>query len=230
MENSRSTPQVRDDLAAAHRLAWEHIAAPGTWWAADQRVELAETVLLAIGDPEPVVPWVGVSTTDRLGPDLVAPAAAHDVAYRIARHAGTMTHDVYRRAVEEIGALPYVELCAIVSTVAAVAHFHRNIGSEIPRLPDPVAGEPTRRTPDDVVDAELNWVPVVGPADATAAVVQAYTAVPDEFDNTWRMAAAQYIPNEEMVHPDWSRGAGSLSRPQIELVAARVAQLRECFY
>ena len=81
-----------------------------------------------------------------------------------------------------------------------------------------------------MVEAELNWVPVAAPADELAAVRQAYTAVPAEQANTWRLADAQYIPPDEMGLPDWSRGPGSLSRPQIELVASRVAQLRECFY
>ena len=80
------------------------------------------------------------------------------------------------------------------------------------------------------MSAELNWVPVAAPADQVAAVVQAYSAVPGEHENTWRMAAAQYIPVDEMVHADWSRRPGGLTRPQMELVAARVAQLRECFY
>jgi alkylhydroperoxidase family enzyme len=31
-----------------------------------------------------------------------------------------------------------------------------------------------------------------------------------------------------MVDPRWTRG--TLSRPQMELVATRVAQLRDCFY
>jgi hypothetical protein len=38
------------------------------------------------------------------------------------------------------------------------------------------------------------------------------------------------MPPAEMVHPDWSRRQGGLSRAQMELVAARLTQLRECFY
>ena len=53
---------VRDDLAEAHRLAWEHVARPGSWWTGAQRVELAATVLIAIGDDDPLPPWVGVSS------------------------------------------------------------------------------------------------------------------------------------------------------------------------
>src|SRR5436190_1216490 len=109
---------VREDLAEAHRLAWEHLAGPGTWWTGAQRVELAGTALLAIGDVEPVPPWLGVTSTGRVAPDRLAPARAHDLAYRLARHAGTMTADVYRAGADELGELPYVELCAIVSTVA----------------------------------------------------------------------------------------------------------------
>ncbi len=224
------TPVIREDLADAHRLAWEHLAAPGTWFTGAERLELAHTVLVAISDPEPLPPWVSFSSSMRIADDLQAPAAAHDVAYRIARHAGTMTAEVHSTASAAIGDLPYVEVCAIVSTVAAVGHFCRNLGVPIPSFPPAVAGEPSRTRPDDVVAAELNWVPVAAPADQVAAVVQAYSAVPDELENTWRMASAQYIPLDEMVHADWMRRSGGLSRPQTELVAARVAQLRECFY
>jgi hypothetical protein len=221
---------VRDDLVEAHRLAWEHLAAPGSWFTGAQRVELATTALAAIADADPVPPWVGASAAGRLPADRVAPDAAHDAAYRLARHAGTVTEDVFRTYAHRLGELPYVELCALVSTVAAVAHFHRNVGLPIPPLPAAVPGEPTGDRPERLAPATLNWVPVAAPADEVAAVVQAYSAVPGEWTNTWRMADAQYMPEPAMVHPDWSRRPGGLTRAQMELVAARVAQLRDCFY
>jgi hypothetical protein len=73
-------------------------------------------------------------------------------------------------------------------------------------------------------------VPVTEPADQVAAVVQAYTAVPGENLNNWRMADAQYMPVDQMLHPDWQRRPGGLSRAQMELVAARLTRLRDCFY
>ncbi len=221
---------VRDDLSEAHRLAWEHIARPGSWWTGAQRLELATTVMVAIADDEPLPPWVGISAAGRLPSGHVAPATAHDVAYRIGRHAGTMTADVYRMAADELGELPYVELCGIASAVAAVVHFCRNVGIDVPALPEPVAGEPTGERPDQLVQPKYNWVPVAAPADRTAAVVQAYSASPGELRNTWRMADAQYMPKDEMIHADWTRRPGGLTRAQMELVAARIAQLRECFY
>jgi len=221
---------VRDDLADAHRLAWEHIAAPGSWFTGAERVELAHTVMLALADPDPLPPWVCVSTSGRLDAATVAPVAAHDFAYRLARHAGTITRDVYDSVSREVGELPFIELCAVVSTVAAVWHFCRDIGVPVPPLPAAVDGPPTGDQPGQLAVAELNWVPVAAPADQTAAVVQAYTAVPGEQRNTWRMADAQYMPNDDMVNPAWTRRAGGLSRAQMELVAARVTQLRDCFY
>lgn len=224
------TAVVRDDLAEAHRLAWQHIASPGSWWTGAARVELATTALLAIADPEPLPPWVGVTSTDRLTADLVAPRTAHDMAYRLARHAGTITFDVYQAATAELGELPYVELCGIVSTVAAVTHFCRDIGVPVPPLPAPVDGTPTGEQPERLAQARFNWVPVAEPADEVAAVVQAYTGVPGEHRNNWRMADAQYMPVDQMVHPDWTRRPGGLSRAQMELVAARLTRLRDCFY
>ena len=221
---------VRDDLSDAHRLAWEHIARPGSWWTGAQRVELAATALVAIADDDPLPPWVAVSLSDKLAGDRLAPDIAHDAAYRIARHAGTMVDEVYRLFADELGELPYVELCGIVSSVAPVAHFCRNIGVDRPPLPGPIEGDPTGERPDVVVAATLNWVPVAAPADETAAVVQAYSAVPGELANTWRMADAQYMPAGEMQHADWARRPGGMTRPQMELVAAKVSQLRECFY
>ena len=221
---------VRDDLADAHRLAWEHIAAPGSWWDGRQRVELAGTALLAIADLDPLPPGVGVRASGCVDTRLDVPPVAHDIAYRLARHAATMTSDVYRDVTDELGELAYVELCAVVSTVAAVVHFCRNIGAAVPPLPAPAAGRPTQIRPERLAQAKYNWVPVAEPADEVAAVVQAYTVVPGEQQNTWRMADAQYMPPAEMVHPDWSRRPGGLSRAQMELVAARLTRLRDCFY
>ena len=74
----------------------------------------------------------------------------------------------------------------------------------------------------------MNWVPVAVPADQAAAVVQGLSAAPAEWDNVALLAAAQYIPVDEMGELGWTRG--TLSRAEMELVAARLSVARECFY
>ncbi len=224
-----SLEDVRSDLVQAHAQAVKALSAPGTWWTGEQRRELALTAQLAINESEPVVPWVGISTVaNKLPANLTAPKIAHDAIYRIARHAATLTREWYEKVVDEIDPLAFVELCGIACTVAPVMAFRRALGFTALEISPAELGEPSKEIPANVVAAKLNWVPVVGPADKQAAVVQAFTAVPKTERVIVAMADAQYIPNKEMVDPHWSRG--TLSRVQMELVATRVAQQRECFY
>lgn len=174
-------------------------------------------------------PWTAPSSVaGRLPAGPAAPPLAHDAIYRVAAHAATVTESWYRSMAEALGDLAYVELVAISSTVATVATFRRAAGLEQLPLPEPVDGEPSRLVPPDLEPAGLNWVRVKAPADQLAAVVQAFTSVPAENAQLWRLAAAQYIPIEGMVDPQWNRG--TLSRAQMEIVAARVSQKRDCFY
>ena len=71
-------------------------------------------------------------------------------------------------------------------------------------------------------------MPVAAPADAVASVVQALSALPDEWTNLWRLAGAQYMTDRQMDDPLWNRG--TLSRPQMELIAGRISNVRECFF
>ena len=224
-----SLGEVRQDLVRAHNQAIAALSKPGTWWTGAQRRELAITAQLAICELEPVAPWVGVSTVaNKLPASLTAPKIAHDVIYRISRHAATLTRDWYEKVTAEINPLAFVELCGIACTIAPVMAFRRSLGLPALEVGPAESGRPSNKEPDNIVAAQLNWVPVVGPADKDAAVVQAFTAVPETNRLIWAMADAQYIPDKEMVDPNWTRG--TLSRVQMELIATRVSQQRECFY
>lgn len=220
---------VRPDLVAAHEDSWAALGRPGSQWSGEQRAELAGTASAAFLTDNPLPPWVAPSTVaSRAAGFHHAPPAAHDAIYRITCHAGTLTDTWYERVTAEIGELPYLELVAISCTVVAVQSFRRSLGHEPRLVPTPTAGEAHGRTAAATVRAELNWVPVAAPADQRAAVVQAFTALPDEHRQIWAMADAQYIPDLEMIDPHWTRG--TLSRPQMELLATRVAQVRDCFF
>ena len=229
MVSTISLGEVRQDLVRAHDQAIAALSKPGTWWTGAQRRELAITAQLAISESEPVAPWVGVSTVaNKLPMSLTAPKIAHDAIYRISRHAATLTREWYEKVTAEINPLAFVELCGIACTIAPVMAFRRALSLPPLEIGSAESGQPSNQKPNDIVSAQLNWVPVVGPADKDAAVVQAFTAVPETNRVIWAMADAQYIPDKEMVDPNWTRG--TLSRVQIELVATRVSQQRECFY
>jgi len=106
--------------------------------------------------------------------------------------------------------------------------FARAVGAPLPSLPGVVDGSPTGHEAPELAPATLNWVPVAAPADQRASVVQALSALPDEWDNLWRLAGAQYMSDQQMSDPQWNRG--TLTRAQMELVAGRLSLIRECFF
>ncbi len=210
--------QVRDDLREAHEASLRHVASPGACLSAAQRIHLAQIARDAYLEAEPSPPWV------RRYRD-----PTENLAFRLARHAGTFSVDLYERAMAEgTSALVWVEVVGVVVATIPVFAFARASGLVPPPFPISVDGHPTERVAAEIVDATLNWVPVAAPADETAAVVQALSALPDEWNNLWRLAAAQYMSDAQMADPAWTRG--TLSRPQMELVAGRISRLRECFY
>lgn len=209
---------IRDDLAQAHRQSLAHVAAPGSQLTAQRRLQIAAVARDAYLAADPSPPWV------RPYGD-----AALDVAYRLARHAGTITQQWYEQVITEgMHPLEWVEVVGIVIATVPVVAFSRAIGAPLPGLPAPVDGPPHGREAGELAPATLNWVPVAAPADQTASVVQALSALPDEWDNLWQLAGAQYMSDAQMADPLWNRG--TLSRPQMELVAGRISRIRECFF
>jgi len=212
------TPVVRPDLAEAHRRSLAHVAAPGSRFDSARRLHIARVAVAAYLDADPPPPWA------RPHGDPVL-----DVAQRLARHAGTITLEWYEQMVAEgVHPLEWVEVVGIVISVLPPVAFARAVGAPLPELPDEVPGPPSGREAAELAPAALNWVPVAAPADRVASVVQALSALPDEWDNLWRLAEAQYMSDRQMDDPLWNRG--TLSRSQMELVAARLSLIRECFF
>jgi hypothetical protein len=178
-------------------------------------VQIADAAITAFLDPTPPPPWV------RPHGDL-----ALDVAHRLARHAATITLDWYEQVITE-GMHP-VEIVGIEVAALPPVAFARAIGEPLPALPLPQPGEPTGNEAAELAPARLNFVPVAAPADRAPSVVQALSALPDEWSNLWQLAEAQYMGDRAMADPLWNRG--TLSRPQMELVAGRLSLIRECFF
>ena len=235
---------VRDDLILAHRRAWQRLAEPGTWWTGVERVAIAAESRAAVDCPlcrkrrEALSPFGETGDHDRATGDVLPPAAV-DAIHRIVTDPTRLTGSWVRElASEGVPATHYVELLSVVVSVRSIDGFHRAMGIEPEPLPEPRAGEPSRRRPEAAVAGQA-WVPMLPPrtptgdeADLwkgpTGNVIRAMSLVPDAVRWLKELSAAQYMDERAMT--DFTRGRGPLSREQTELVAGRVSALNECFY
>ncbi|HCB34028.1 MAG TPA: hypothetical protein DEP69_02310 [Acidimicrobiaceae bacterium] len=225
----RTDLPVRDELASAHAEILRRWSAPGTWWTARRRQAIVTQVRAAL-DADPLPPWVAPSSVEGLLDDDAAgllPSAAVDAVWRITNYPGTLTRDFYDGVIAAgIEPPAYVELVGVVAQANNLDRFADALGLDRLDLPPPSPGEPSRRIGADVAVAN-HWVPTA--ATAVPNVLLALTAVPAEVDAWLLLSDAGYVPIAN-VRGDLVSDHGSLTRPQIELVATRTSKLDECFY
>ena len=223
-EDSRFPVPVRDDMAAALRESWADVGRPGAWWTGPERVAiagLARAERLQRNQP----PW----TRDRSrAPAAPLPEKAVEAARKIGADPMHLDREWAEGVIGEIGDAPYVELASVVVTTVAADAFCEAMGIDREPLPAPEAGEPTRERPDNMGDIGA-WVPVQVIDWKRANVARALSLAPEGVRTFFRMVAAMYTGTatdfEQMV---WDHRP--LPRPQVELIAARVSALNECFY
>jgi hypothetical protein len=214
-----STVTVAPPIADSHREAWEQLAGPGTWWTAEERLAIAErarTRFAQRGTP----PW--------LRPEPEAGAGLGDEACGIvdtlATDAGAIDRDWAEGAIAAMGDGPYVEAVAVVATVVMVDVFAEAVGVEPTPLPRPRPGQPTRERPDGLGDIGA-YVSAIDPFPA-ANVARALSLVPAA-NRLFRTVSVPAYSAPGFADLEWDT---PLSRPQVELVASRVAAMNECFY
>lgn len=231
---------IRPDLLAAHRGAWQHIAAPGTWLTGAERVAVADETRRASAcglcdeRSQALSPNAVQGEHDcagRLPPPLV------EAVHRVTRDAARLSEG-WLRGLFEQGLVPevYVEALGVAVIAISIDRFHHALGLPLEPLPEPLAGEPSRERPQGVVEGEA-WVPMLDSRRAAALigmraptvpyVLRALSLVPAEV-RAWRaVSSAQYLDEDHMLGFAKFR---ALDRSQIELVAGRVSALNECFY
>lgn len=184
---------------------WRTLCEAGTWLDGSRR----RAVVHAAREPAGATP--------------AQPRSIEDVARLVARHASTITADSVD-AIEAAGIdrTTYVEIVGIVSRVAAIDTFDRGIGRPPRALPDTIGGTPSR---EPVADARrrAGWVPTVGAIGPPTAL----TAVRREAGDQEALHGVLYLSYGGMADLDADRG---LHRTQMELVAARVSLLNDCFF
>lgn len=238
--NSDLDLKVRADLVEAQDRAWSSIGVCGTWWTGAERIALADLVLEALTDSDPLPPWTARSSVADRPAVAALPDAAVDAAYRLSRSPGTLTQEWYSSLINrDLTPCAYVELVTIVVRVAAIQRFGAILGIDVPPLPPAGPGHPTRAEPSGL-GLHHHWVPIVRPDDAEGElswlydggfapnVRRALSAVPESYRQIDPLQRAGYLPTNEMMTLDWHRPG--LDRPQMELVAAKTSQVNECFY
>lgn len=233
---------IRSEIVQAHRVFWNRLAAPGTWWSGPERVAIAEEVRSAHR--------CGLCRERKvaLSPNAVAGAhpsrdplseAAVEAIHRVTTDPARLSRPwLEKLQANGLGDAPYVELIGIVVAMISVDQFHRGLGLALEPLPEAILGEPSRQRPSQAVD-EGAWVPMIPAAGATgseadlwpgrngANVIRALSLVPEAVRDLKSLSAAHYFELERVSDPAARR---SLDRPQIELVAGRVSAINECFY
>ncbi len=224
---------------------WERLGQPGTWWTGAERAAIARearaarTCPLCIERKRSVSPYTVKRKHDAASP---LNAAAVDAIHRIASDPGRLSTRWYREVLASgISEGPFVELVSVVSTAVLIDTIALGIGARSPELPDPAEGDPTRETPEGAA-VDAHWVPSVAPGKATGKAAAYYarlggvtanlrrslTLVPDEAEAFTRLHTAVYVPaDRRFMDLQFSR---TLSRPQMELIAAVISSANDCFY
>jgi len=231
---------VRDDAAELHEREWDAIARCGAWWNAEQRLALAAEARRA--RCEAGVQEAATHESSALGADL--PEAARVVAREIALGGTRVDRAFYENARSQgLGEEAYVETVGVVARLANLDVFARGIG--VPSRPLPEAldpSEPTRVRPAAAIDegAFTHSVPggrrggeegtdLYGDSYPVSNIVRSLSLVPAEAKGLMRVLATQYTPEDKYSDYTFS-SQPELTRAQVELVAARVSALNECFY
>lgn len=214
----------RITVGEAIHHAWAALPRAGGWWTGAERVAIAAAARAAA--PRPLwdrAPDLGSLSRDRGDADL-SPFVA-GLVERIAVEPSSLGRDEVRSIADELGDAAYAELASVVCQVVAVDHLAAALGESMRPLPPAEPGEPSRTRPEGLAD-------VGGHIDMTADhvgpnVARSLSLAGDDHVR-WRNLVFAMYSGVEFLEMVWADRA--LSRPQVELLAARTSALNECFY
>lgn len=212
-------------LNDASDAAWSALGHPGAWWTGPERLAIAATARRAA--PRPV--WDRAPDLASLGRrvpdgDTLSPFVA-GLAERIAVEPSSLSRDEVQGIASELGDAAYAELASIVCQVVAIDHLAAAEGAPERAFPDPVAGEPSRTRPAGMADVGGH---IEMEAEAVGPNVGRSLSLAGADHERWRNLVFSMYSGVEFFEMVWADRA--LSRPQVELLAARTSALNECFY
>lgn len=234
---------IREDLLEAHRFGLDHVTSPGTWFDGTTRAQIAaesraaDDCALCRERRTALSPTAVAGSHD--GPAGLEPAVI-DVIHRIRSDPARLSRGWFDGVVPALlSPGEYAELVGVTTMMAGIDYFARALGVPPAPLPEPREGEPSHHVPAAARD-DGAWLPMIpvgaesGPdADVYGGcagapnIVRSLSLVPDQVRAMRRLSAAHYFDIDEITDPSCRRDLGRL---QIELVAARVSAMNECFY
>lgn len=236
---------IRRNLDQSTAKAWAFLGKPGNWWTGAERAALVAEVRSARDCRLCADRLEALSPNSVQGEHSTAGALSAvtiEAVHRLTTDAARLSEKTLREwNAAGLTNEAYVEIVSIVSTVLGIDSFCDALDMPLLPLPEVEAGEPSYYRPAEAVD-EGAWVPMIpgggageneadmyGETSARAPFVpnvfRAMSLVPDAVRNLRHLLAAFYVANVSNL-----KERNSLDRPQIELIAARVSALNECFY
>jgi hypothetical protein len=187
---------------------WVRLGLPGATWTGPERIGIAAEARAARGGDLPSGPM---------------PEPVRRVAHAVAVAPADIRRD---RVAEFVGdgftVAHYVELVGIVARVVAIDTFHSVVGVPPPPLPAPETGPPTGAV-EPAARTGRAWVPMI----TGATIVDSLSLVPAENDELVEVNRLMYLDVARIFDVTAVR---ALTRPQMELIAARTSFVNECFY
>ena len=235
---------VRENFAASHNRYWQRLAAPGNWFTGAERVDIAREIRhsqqcnLCRRRKEALSPYTVDGAHDTVSelPDVVV-----EVIHRVTTDSARLTKSWFDGIMQQgLSEEQYVEIIGTQVAVFSIDEFCRCLGLPLNELPEPQPGEPSRYRPANA-SYDGAWVPILpmrvdtGPdadlweGDMRGYVIRALSLVPDEVRTLLDTSIAHYLKVDEVWNVTKSP-QGTLTRPQTEVVAARVSALNGCFY
>ena len=216
------TLPIREATKAAHQQTLERYRSPGDWWTASERTAIVREVRQAVdcalcADRRNAVSPTMVTGEHDHGGEL--PSAAVEVIHAVRNDSGRLTRRWFDQIVpEQLSMEAYVELISLIASSVIVDTYAQGVGGALVEVAEPLFGEPTRGREPGVEDAGA-WVPVA--AEGRANILRALGSVPNANSLFFgAFSPSYYMPTAEF----------DLSRSQVELVAARVSAVNQCFY
>lgn len=234
---------MRNDLIESHDKAWAAIAAPGTWLTGGRRVAVAAEIRKARSCAHcarikaALSPNAVPGAHDSFG---VLGVAEVELVHRVVNDPGRLSESWARSILERgVGEGEYVEIVGLVAMVMMMDTCMLGLGQPLRELPAARQGEPTRYRPPGA-RKKAAWLPITEPEDAVEAdgpmypspkagyIYRGLSLVPQSLRDYWALACAHYLPPEVIYKFD--RSIRAITRPQTEILAARVSAMHQCVY